>query len=470
MKMIINGEYIDKNEKRDIINPYTEQTIDTVPIATTNDVKKAIKSANNAKNSITEMSAHKVSEKLYSVFEKLRKEKEDFAKLISQETGKPIKQSIGEMDRSIDTLKLSAEESKRIYGETVPIDAGLGGKGFFAFTQKIPLGVVAAITPFNYPVNLAIHKIAPAIAAKNTVIFKPSIEAPLSGLKLAQLFNEEFPKGIINAVTGIGSEIGDAITLNENIDKISFTGSVPTGLYISSQAVMKKLTLELGGNDPLIVLNDANIEKAVKGAVNGAYLFSGQVCMGVKRIIIEESIANEFTEQFIKETEKLKIGNPMDEKTDIGPLINSNAANNIEETVNNAIKDGAELLTGGKRKNNTYTPTILDNVNMKMDIVANETFGPIAPLIHVNNMEEAIKIANNTQYGLQAGVYTENIHKALKCANDIQTGTVWINKQPTFRTDNMPFGGFKSSGMGKEGVKYAVEDMCKTKLIALNRR
>ena len=470
MKMIINGEYVDKDEKIDIINPFDDNIIDTVPVATINDVKKAVNSANNAKPIINEMSAHKISEKLYSIHEKLKKEKNNFAKLISQETGKPLKQSIGEMDRSIDTLKLSAEESKRIYGETVPIDAGLGGKGFFAFTQKIPLGVVVAITPFNYPVNLAIHKIAPAIAAKNTVVFKPSIEAPLSGIKLTELFNEEFSDGIINVVTGIGSEIGDAITLNENIDKISFTGSVPTGLYISSQAVMKKLTLELGGNDPLIVLNDADIEKAVKGAVNGAYLYSGQVCMGVKRIILENSIAEEFTEQFIKETEKLKIGDPLDMKTDIGPLINSTAANNIEETVQNAINNGAELLTGGKRENNFYTPTILDNVNMKMDIVKNETFGPIAPLIHVNNMEEAIKVANNTQYGLQSGVYTENIHKALKCANDIQTGTVWINKQPTFRTDNMPFGGFKSSGMGKEGVKYAVEDMCKTKLIALNRR
>lgn len=470
MKMIINGEYIDKEEKLDIINPYNNKKIDTVPIANINDVKKAIKSANDAKSDITEMSAHKISEKLYSIFENLKKEKEEFAKIITQETGKPIKQSIGEMDRSIDTLKLSAEESKRIYGETVPIDAGLGGKGFFAFTQKIPLGVVAAITPFNYPVNLAIHKIAPAIAAKNTVIFKPSREAPLSGLKLAQLFNEEFPKGTINAVTGIGSEIGDTIILNENIDKISFTGSVPTGLYISSQAVMKKLTLELGGNDPLIVLKDADIKKAVKGAVNGAYLFSGQVCMGVKRIIIENTIAEEFIEEFIKETEKLKVGDPMDTKTDIGPLINQNAAKNIEETVNNAIVDGAELLTGGKRNNNFYTPTILDNVDTNMDIVVNETFGPIAPIIRVNNIDEAIKVANNTKYGLQSGVFTENIHDALKCANDIETGTVWINKQPTFRTDNMPFGGFKSSGMGKEGVKYAVEDMCKTKLIALNRR
>lgn len=470
MKMLIGGEEIDKEEHREVINPYNNEVIDYVPIASINDVKETIKVANNAKPLIQEMSARKVSEKLYNVWEELKKEKNEFSKLITLETAKPIKQSIVEMDRSIDTLKLALEEGKRIYGETVPLDAGIGGKGFYAFTQKIPLGVVVAITPFNYPVNLAIHKIAPAIAAKNTVIFKPSMSAPLSGLKLAKLFNQEFPDGIINALTGIGSEIGDILTLSENIDKISFTGSVPTGLYISRQAVMKKLTLELGGNDPLIVLEDADIEKAVKGAVNGAYLYSGQVCMGVKRIILENSIAEEFTDLLIKETKKLKIGNPLDEKTDIGPLIDINASKTVEETINNSIKQGANLLLGGERKDAFYTPTILDNVDMNMDVVKNETFGPIAPLIHVNDVEEAIKVANNTQYGLQAGVYTENIHKGLKCVEEIEAGTVWINKQPTFRTDNMPFGGVKSSGMGKEGVKYAINDMCKTKLIAINKR
>lgn len=470
MKMLINGEYLDKEEHKNILNPYNGEIVDTVPIANRNEVKKAVNAANNAKKSLTEMSSRKVSEKLYTAFENLKNERKEFAELITKETGKPIKQSLGEMDRSVDTLKLSAEEAKRIYGETVPLDAGLGGKGFFAFTQKIPLGVVAAITPFNYPVNLAIHKIAPAIAAKNTTIFKPSMEAPLAGLKMAEVIAEEFPVGVVNTVTGIGGEIGDALVTNEGINKISFTGSVATGLFIASRAGIKKITLELGGNDPLIILKDANIEKAVEGAVNGAYLYSGQVCMGVKRIILDNAIADEFTELFIKKTEELKIGNPMDENTDIGPLIDENAAKNVEETVNNAINDGANLLTGGKRKNTFYQPTILDNVNMNMDVVANETFGPVAPIIHVNGVEEAIKVANNTQYGLQAGVFTENMHDGLKCANEIEAGTVWINKQSTFRTDNMPFGGIKSSGVGKEGIKYAVEEMCKSKLIGFNLR
>lgn len=470
MKMLINGENYDKEEHKEILNPYNGKIVDTVPIANRNEVKKAVNAANQAKNSLTGMSARKVSEKLYDAFENLKNEKEEFAKIITQETGKPIKQSLGEMERSIDTLKLSAEESKRIYGETVPLDAGLGGKGFFAFTERIPLGVVAAITPFNYPVNLAIHKIAPAIAAKNTTVFKPSMQAPLAGLKMAEIIAQEFPKGVINTITGMGGEIGDALITNENINKISFTGSVATGLFIASRAGMKKITLELGGNDPLIVLADADIKKAVKGAVNGAYLYSGQVCMGVKRIIVDNLIAEEFTDLLVKETQKLKIGNPMDENIDMGPLIDENAAINVEKTVDNAIADGAELLTGGKRKNTFYQPTVLDNVNMDMDVVANETFGPIAPIIHVNGVEEAIKTANNTQYGLQAGVFTENIHNGLKCANEIEAGTVWINKQSTFRTDNMPFGGVKSSGVGKEGIKYAVQDMTKPKLIGFNLR
>ncbi|MDD4594541.1 MULTISPECIES: lactaldehyde dehydrogenase [unclassified Methanobrevibacter] len=470
MKMLINGENYDKDEHKEILNPYNGKIVDTVPIANRNEVKKAVNAANQAKNSLTEMSARKVSEKLYDAFENLKNEKEEFAKIITQETGKPIKQSLGEMERSIDTLKLSAEESKRIYGETVPLDAGLGGKGFFAFTERIPLGVVAAITPFNYPVNLAIHKIAPAIAAKNTTVFKPSMQAPLAGLKMAEIIAQEFPKGVINTITGMGGEIGDALITNENINKISFTGSVATGLFIASRAGMKKITLELGGNDPLIVLDDADIKKAVKGAVNGAYLYSGQVCMGVKRIIVDNLIAEEFTDLLVKETQKLKIGNPMDENMDMGPLIDENAAINVEKTVDNAISDGAELLTGGKRKNTFYQPTVLDNVNMNMDVVSNETFGPIAPIIHVDGVEEAIKTANNTQYGLQAGVFTENMHNGLKCANEIEAGTVWINKQSTFRTDNMPFGGVKSSGVGKEGIKYAVHDMTKPKLIGFNLR
>ena len=470
MDMLIGGKHISSEDLEDVVNPYNGEVIDTIPIAHLQTVDLAIAEANKAKESLIEMSAFKVSNKLFNVVEKLKENREDFAKSLTLEVGKPINESLVEIDRSIETLKLAAEEAKRIYGESVPLDAGLNGKGFFAFTQRLPLGVVAAITPFNYPLNLTIHKIAPAIACKNTVIVKPPTEAPLTVMKFCELLNEEFPDGVVNTVTGYGSEVGDYLVCSPDINKISFTGNITTGLMISQKAGMKKVTLELGGNDPMIVFKDADIDKAVKGVINGAFLNAGQVCMGVKRIIIEDAIAEEFCERLVGETEKLVMGNPLDAKTTLGTLISEKAAKQVEETVNNAVKDGAKILTGGVREGAFYEATVIDEVTPEMDLVVRETFGPIAPIIRVNGVEEAIEIANDTDYGLQAGVFTNDYSLAMKCAQEIEAGTVFVNKQSTFRTDNMPFGGFKSSGVGKEGIKYAVEEMTKTKLIGLNLR
>ena len=468
--MLIGGKHISGEDFEEVINPYNGEIIDTIPIAHLQTAQLAVDEANKAKSKLVEMSAFKVSNKLFNVVEKLKDNKEEFAELLSLEVGKPINESLVEVDRSVETLKLAAEEAKRVYGESVPLDAGLNGKGFFAFTQRVPLGVVAAITPFNYPLNLTIHKIAPAIACKNTVIVKPPTEAPLTVMKFCELMNEEFPDGVVNTVTGYGSEVGDYFVTSTGVDKISFTGSVVTGMMISQKAGMKKVTLELGGNDPLVILKDADIDKAVVGVINGAFLNAGQVCMGVKRIIIENEVADEFCKQLVSETEKLVMGNPLDESTTLGTLINEKAAIHVEETVNNAISNGAKILTGGKRDGAFYQATVVDNVTPDMDLVVRETFGPVAPIIRVDDVESAIKVANGTEYGLQAGVFTNDYYNAMKCANEIEAGTVFINKQSTFRTDNMPFGGFKSSGVGKEGIKYSVDEMTKTKLIGLNLR
>ena len=470
MDMLIGGENLSSDDLEDVINPYNGEVIDTIPIAHLQTAKKAIDAANDAKDSICEMSAFKVSNKLYNVCEKLKSHREEFAKLLTLEVGKPINESLVELDRSIETLKLAAEEAKRIYGESVPLDAGLNGKGFFAFTQKVPLGVVAAITPFNYPLNLTIHKIAPAIACKNTVIIKPPTEAPLTVMKFSELLASEFPEGVVNTLTGYGSEVGDYLVSSPEIDKISFTGSVTTGLMISQKAGMKKVTLELGGNDPLIILKDADLDAAVQGVINGAFLNAGQVCMGVKRIIIEDSVADEFSSILVKKCEKLVMGNPLDEKTTLGTLISTKAALQVENTVNNAVSNGAKILIGGRRDNAFYEATVIDNVTPDMDLVKRETFGPVAPIIRVFSVDEAIEVANDTEYGLQAGVFTNDYKKAMRCANEIEAGSVFVNKQSTFRTDNMPFGGFKNSGVGKEGIKYGVSEMTKTKLIGLNLR
>ena len=468
--MLINGKHISSDDVEDVINPYDGKVIDTIPIAHRQDAELAIESANNAKDSLREMSAFKISNKLFNVVEKLKEKRLEFAESLTLEVGKPINESLLEVDRSIETLKLSAEEAKRIYGESVPLDAGMGGKGFFAFTQKEPLGVVAAITPFNYPLNLTIHKIAPAIACKNTVIVKPPTEAPLTVMKFCDLLDEEFPDGVVNVILGYGSEVGDHLVISPDVNKISFTGSVTTGLMISQKAGMKKVTLELGGNDPTVILEDADLDKAVKGIINGAFLNAGQVCMGVKRVIVEDEIADEFAEKLVEATQKLVMGNPMDSKTTLGTLISEKAAIQVEETVNNAVREGAKILTGGNRDGAFYEATVIDNVAPDMDLVENETFGPVAPIIRVKNIDEAIEVANDTEYGLQAGVFTADYASAMRCAQEIEAGTVFINKQSTFRTDNMPFGGFKNSGIGKEGIKYAVDEMTKTKLIGLNLR
>jgi lactaldehyde dehydrogenase len=413
------------------------------------------------------MSSRKLSRILYDIYQELKEKSKEISELICLETGKPIRDSKIEMDRSLQTILMAAEESKRIYGETIPMDAAIAGKNVFGFTIKIPLGVVAAITPFNYPVNLAIHKLAPALAAKNTVVFKPSSKAPLSALKMAEIMGRHLPDGAVNSVTGNSNVLGQEIITNPLINKISFTGSVSTGLSIAQKAGMKKLTLELGGNDPLIVLDDANLDAAVSAAVNGSYLNAGQVCIAVKRIILHEKIADQFAEQLVSLTKKLKMGDPMDSETDIGPLISEKSAIMVEKVVDDAIKNGAQLLCGGKRKGAFYEPTVIDNVHQEMELVQNETFGPISPIIRVKDLDEAIRVSNNTPYGLQAGVFTRSIEQAKKAVQGIEAGSVLINKQPTFRTDNMPFGGFKLSGIGKEGVKYAVEDMTRCKLVVI---
>ncbi|EKF85795.1 lactaldehyde dehydrogenase [Methanobacterium formicicum] len=467
MKMLINGNLIDKEDKIAVINPFNNQTVDEVPVGDAKDARAAIDAANKAKKSLNEMSSRKLSRILNDIHQDLKEKHQEISELITLETGKPIRESKVEMDRSLQTLIMAAEESKRIHGETVPLDAAIAGRSAFGFTIKIPLGVVAAITPFNYPVNLAIHKLAPALAAKNTVVFKPSSKAPLAALKMAQIMDRHLPDGVVNAITGSGSVLGDEIVTNARVNKISFTGSVPTGLSIAKKAGMKKLTLELGGNDPLVVMDDANLEAAVMGAVGGSYLNAGQVCIAVKRIIVHEKVADQFIDDLVFRSKKLKIGDPMDPETEMGPLIDEDAAIHVEKVVNTAIDNDAQLLCGGKRKGAFFDATVLDHVQKDMELIQKETFGPISPVIRVKNLDEAIEVANSTPYGLQAGVFTSSIENAKKAVREIEAGSVLINKQSTFRTDNMPFGGFKMSGMGKEGVKYAVEDMTRSKMVVI---
>lgn len=467
MKMFINGKLEDKTDKIAVINPFNNELVDEVPQGDVEDVKGAILAANRACRLMEEMSSRKLSRILTDIHQELKENMADLARLITLETGKTIRDSRVEMQRSLETLQLSAEESKRIYGETIPMDAAITGKNVFGFTLKIPLGVVAAITPFNYPVNLAIHKLAPALAAKNSVVFKPSLTAPLAAMKLGEIMGHHLPPGAVNCVTGKSREIGDELVTSTLVNKISFTGSVPTGFSIAQKAGLKKLTLELGGNDPLVVLDDADLDAAISATVAGSYLNAGQVCIAIKRIIVQDQVADDFVEGLVQKTKNLKVGNPLDPKTDMGPLIDEHAALTVQSKVEKAIKDGAQLLCGGQRNGAFYQPTVLDQVQPDMQVVKEETFGPVSPIIRVKTEKEAYEMANYTKYGLQAGVFTQDINRAKRAVKNIEAGSVLVNKQPTFRTDNMPFGGFKMSGMGKEGVKYALEDMTRTKMVII---
>ncbi|MDI9614363.1 lactaldehyde dehydrogenase [Methanothermobacter sp.] len=470
MDMIIDGEHVGGDNRFSVRNPFNGEEVDTVPLAGRDNVLRALEAAHRAKGAMSDLSARRISEGLYDVADELREEMDELARLITLESGKPIRFSRDEVKRSVETARLCAEEAGRLYGESIPMDAGIGGKGLIGFTLRLPIGVVAAITPFNYPLNLAIHKVGPALAAGNTTVLKPSLEAPLSALRLCEILNEHFPEGAVNALTGRGREVGDLIIDSPIVDKITFTGSVEVGRYISGRASMKKVTLELGGNDPLIVMDDADIDSAVEAAVRGSYLYSGQVCIAVKRMIVHRDVADEFADKLVDKTRRLRSGDPLDPKTDIGPLINEEAAIEVERRIEDAIEDGAELLHGGSRSGNFVEPTVLDHVRPEMEVVAEETFGPVSPIIRFDDTDEALRIANGTCYALQAGVFTENIGTALRMASEIEAGTVLVNKQSTFRVDHMPFGGFKCSGMGKEGVKYAIEDMTRTKLVILNSR
>ena len=467
MNMLINGKLIDKDDKVAVINPFNNETVDEVPLADAEDVKKAILAASQARRLMERMSSRKLSRILIDVHQELKENLEDFAKLITLETGKTIRDSRMEMQRSLETIQLSAEECKRVYGETIPMDAAITGRSVFGFTMKIPLGVVAAITPFNYPVNLAIHKLAPALGAKNSVVFKPSLTAPLAAMKLAEIMGHHLPPGAVNCVTGKSSEIGDELVTSDLINKISFTGSVATGLSIAHKAGLKKLTLELGGNDPFIVLDDADLDAAVSATMAGSYLNAGQVCIAVKRIIIQDGVADDFVDSLVEQTKKLKVGNPLDPKTDMGPLIDEYAALAVQSKVEDAVDGGAQLLCGGQRKGAFYQPTVLDQVQPDMQVVWEETFGPVSPVIRVRTEKEAYQMANYTKYGLQAGIFTQDINRAKRAVKCIEDGSVLVNKQSTFRTDNMPFGGFKLSGIGKEGVKYALDDMTRTKMVVI---
>ena len=462
----IGGEWVDAADHEVVKLPYDGTPVGQVPRSEIEAVDKAVAAARQALAAMREMGNCGRADLLLRIAELIKRDNAEYAQLICNETGKPIKEARVEAERSLATLFAAAHEARQLHGEVVPMDFAAMGKGRMALTVREPLGVIGCITPFNVPLNLALHKVAPALAAGNAVIHKPATKTPLSAARLARTIEEAgAPKGAYNLITGSGALIGMAMAEHAGIAMLTFTGSPAVGRTIKSRAGFKKVTLELGNNSAVIIEPEADLATAVARTTQGAFSHSGQVCISVQRVFVHRSISGEFVERLKTSTEALKIGHPYEESTDISSLIDEAEAIRIEQWIAEAVKGGAKLVTGGTRQFATVAPAVLLDVPAACHISCQEAFGPVVAVYAYDNLDEAIKRANDTPYGLQTGIFTNDIQRAFRAALRLEVGGVMINDIPMYRADHMPYGGVKASGTGREGPRYAIEEMTEMKLI-----
>ncbi len=470
MQMFIDGKWIDKKEKINVYDPFDNSVIDTVPKADKEDALVALKSAEKGFKISKSLKVHERANILFKTAEYVERNLEDFAITIAREGSKTIKEARKEARRCVNTLRVSAEESKRIQGETIPFDSFPGGENKFGYYYRFPIGIILAITPFNDPLNLVAHKLGPAFAGGNSVILKPATVTPLSAIKLAQAFLESgLPAECLQVITGNGSEIGPILVKDDRVRMVSFTGGVEAGKEVASMAGIKKIGMELGSNSPVIVWKDTNIDYAVDSCVSGAFWAAGQNCIGVQRIYIHDEIYDVFRDKFVERTLKYKIGNKLQDDTDMGPMITEKEAIRVERWVKEAVEMGAKCLCGGKRTGALMEPTVLENVPETATIHYEEVFGPAVNLYRISTLEEGIEKSNSLNYGLLAGVFTADINIAFKAAYELDCGGVMINESTDYRLDSMPFGGIKNSGLGREGIKFALQEMTEPKVICITQ-
>ena len=467
--MYIGGDWVSTPDQQTIELPYDGTSVATVYRASAKEVEMAVAQASAAAPVMREMTRDERAIILRRACEKMLASREELAMAVTNECGKPIREARTEVDRAAQTLLFASEEAHRLQGEVVPMDASPAGKGRWGMTVREPLGVIAAITPFNFPLNLSMHKIGPAIAAGNTIVHKPASTTPLSALLVARIFAEcALPAGALNVVTGPGGLIGDMLVTHKDVVMVTFTGSVEVGMRIRSMVGMKRVTLELGGNAAVIIEEDADLDAAVPRSVVGAFAHSGQVCISVQRIFVHRKIRTQFLERYVEATRKLRIGHPHDPSTDISSLITLGEAERVESWIGEAIEAGASSLIGGTRRRATVEPTILTDAPASVRAACREVFGPVVVVNSYDTLDEAIERVNDSDYGLQAGIYTRDLEKAFRAARRIHTGGVHINEVPAYRLDQMPYGGVKMSGAGREGPRYAIEEMTELKLITWN--
>ena len=462
----IGGEWIDTEEHETVRLPYDGSAVGQVPQAGVDLVDKAVSAARQGFQVMRELANYERADLLLKVAELIRRDLGEYTHIVCSETGKPVKEAKLEVERCLQTLLAAAHEARQLHGEVVPMEFAAVGKGRMAITVREPLGVIGCITPFNVPLNLALHKVAPALAGGNAVVHKPATKTPLSALRLARTMAEAgLPKGAYNVITGSGARIGMALAEHAGIAMLTFTGSLAVGRAIKARAGFKKVTLELGNNSAVIVEPDADVGTAISRTVQGSFSHSGQVCISVQRALVHRSIMPEFIERLKTATEALHIGHPYEETTDISSLVTETEAIRIEEWIGEAVAGGAKVVTGGARKYATIAPAVLVDVPAQCQISCQEAFGPVVAVYPYDSLEEAIAQANATPYGLQAGIFTRDLQRAFQAARKLEVGGVMINDVPMFRADHMPYGGVKESGTGREGPRYALEEMTEMKLI-----
>jgi acyl-CoA reductase-like NAD-dependent aldehyde dehydrogenase len=469
MKMFVAGRWLDKSEKFEVRNPYDDSIVDSVPKADGDDVDAALVAAVEGARIMRAMPAYERYRILSKASQLMRERAADLARTLTLEEGKVLRESTAEIARAAEVIELSAEEAKRISGEVLPLDGASHGAGKFGFTIRVPCGVVVAITPFNFPLNLPCHKVGPALAAGNAVILKPASDTPLVALKLVEILLEAgVPALAISCLTGGGSGIGDALSADHRVRKVSFTGSRDVGEHIVKTAGLKRVTMELGSNSPLIVMDDADLDKAAEAIAATGYSNAGQVCISTQRVLAATSVYGNLLDALKPKVEAIRLGNPLDDATKMGPMIRERDAQRVGRWIDEAVQSGAKLVTGGRRDGTHHEATLVADVKPEMRISCEELFGPAVAVTKCSDIAEAIRLANDTNYGLSAAIFTRDLNRALQFCREVDSGNLHVNWGPQWRADLMPYGGLKESGLGKEGPRYAIEEMTELKTVVIH--
>lgn len=466
----VAGEWIETGDAMEVRSPYDDSLLAIVHRAGPKEIEAAIAQSTAAFQGTRKLPAWKRADALEKISAGIAARREELAQTIALEAGKPIRTARLEVDRAVFTFKVAAEETKRMYGEVVALDWIPGNEGREAEVRRVPLGPVAGITPFNFPLNLVAHKVAPAFAAGDPVVLRPASQTPVSSLKLAEIVAASgWPA---EAFSVVPCATKDAVPLieDERIKLLTFTGSPAVGWGLKTQAGRKRVTLELGGNAGVIVHSDADVAYAAERVAWGGFSYAGQSCISVQRVYVHEDVYERFEQELVRRVKALKYGDPLDESTDVGPVIDRGAAERVESWVAEAQKNGARVLTGGSRTGNLWQPTVLADIKPEMRVSCQEAFAPLVGLYRYSDVRQAIASVDDSDFGLQAGLFTQNINIVRQAFNDIEVGGLMVNDVPTFRIDHMPYGGVKQSGFGREGLRYAMEEMSELKLLTFNYR